>query len=178
MEILKSYSLGTKLRRPIQRFWSQKAVVPKAERCYSGPSKTGRGVIQGDPISPKVFNIVVNTVIGVMLLELCGPQEAQNGLGWVAGRKNIIFYADDGRIMGRKSIWVQKMLTVIEHIFVRVGLQTNLGKTKLIICIPGCILGQKGEAQYKRQVTGGGGTSMERNQTRVSCEVCGVTMAE
>ena len=29
------------------------------------------------------------------------PQEAQHGMEWAAGERNIVLYADDGRIAGR-----------------------------------------------------------------------------
>ena len=55
-----------------------------------------RGVTQGDPVSPTVFNIVVDTVVRVVLLEVCRPQEAKHMLGWASGEHKIVFYVDDG----------------------------------------------------------------------------------
>ena len=78
------------------------------------------------------------------LQEICGLHEAQHGFGWSAGEHYISFYADDGRISGRDPIWVQAVLTTMVRIFVRYGLQTNLDKTKAMICTPGFIWGQQG----------------------------------
>ena len=61
--------------------------------------------------------------------------------------------------------------------FERVGLQTNLNKTKGVICTPGFIWGQQGAEAYKRKATGEGPTFRERNRTRLRCEECGDTMA-
>ena len=61
----------------------------------------------------------------------CGPQEARHGVGWAAGERNLIFYADDGRIGGRDHIWVKDALTVSVVMFRRMGLDMNLDKTKL-----------------------------------------------
>ena len=36
-------------------------------------------------------------------------------------------------------------------IFDRIGLQTNMNKTKSVICTPGLILGQQGAEAYKQQ---------------------------
>ena len=85
MKALKGYGLGTKLRRLLQPFWSDKAVVSKAGRFYGRPFKTGRLLKQGYPVSPAVFNIVVEAVVRELLLEVCGPQEAQNGIRWATG---------------------------------------------------------------------------------------------
>ena len=76
-----------------------------------------------------------------MLLEVCGLQEAHNGLGWATGKHKIFLYLDDGRIAGINPIWVQNTLTLLVHRFERVRMQTNLGKTKVIVCTPGFIWG-------------------------------------
>ena len=57
--------------------------------------------MQGDADSPIIFNIVVDAVVRVVIDVVCGPQEAQHGLGLVAGERNLIFYSEDGRIAGR-----------------------------------------------------------------------------
>ena len=38
-----------------------------------------------------VFNIVVDVVLRSVLDVVFGPQEAQHGLGWVAGDHSLIF---------------------------------------------------------------------------------------
>ena len=93
-------------------------------------------------------------MVRAALLEVCGSQEAQHGLGWAAGEHNICFYADDRRILGHNSIWVQTALMDMVRIFERVVLQTNLSKTKAMVCIPGLIWGQQGVEAYKRRATG------------------------
>ena len=40
---------------------------------------------KGDPTSLMIFNIVVDAVVRLVLDMVCGPQEAQHGMGWVAG---------------------------------------------------------------------------------------------
>ena len=90
----------------------------------------GRGVTQGDLVSPTILNIVVQVVVRVALQEVCGPQEDQHDFRWAAGEHNICFYADDGRIAGQLPIWVKTLLTAMVRIFNTVGLQTNMSKTK------------------------------------------------
>ena len=46
-----------------------------------------------------------------------GIQEDQHGLGWVAGKRNLIFHANDGKISGRYHKWVQDELSVTMEIF-------------------------------------------------------------
>ena len=114
----------------------------------------GRGVTQGDPVFPKLFNIIVDSVVRATLKEICGPQEAQHGFGWSAGEHNICLYAYDGRIAGRDLIWVQTVLTTMVIMFERVGLQTNLNKTKAMMSTPGLIRGKQGAEAYKIRATG------------------------
>ena len=38
-----------------------------------------------------IFNTVVDVVVGAVLEVVCGPQEAQHGVGWVAGERIMVF---------------------------------------------------------------------------------------
>ena len=100
IEVLTGYGLSPKIRRLQQRYWSDQAVVPKLGWYYRQPFNTGIVVTQGGPVSPSVFNILVNVVIRVVMLELFSPQEDQNWLDWEASENDILFYADYGCIVG------------------------------------------------------------------------------
>ena len=56
-----------------------------------------------------------------------------------------MFYAEDGHIAGCNPIWVQKILMEVVCMFKSVGLQTNLGKKKVMVRTPGFIWRKKGE---------------------------------
>ena len=127
---------------------------------------------QGDPISLKIFNIVVDAVFRADILELCGRQESHHRFGWAVVEHKICFYADDRRIAGRNPFWVKISLTAMVIMFERVGLQTNLIKTKPIVCTPGLIWGQQGVEAYKKGDIGEVPAFWERKRTRVSCDEC------
>ena len=81
----------------------------------------GRGVTKGDPVSPTIFNIVVDAVVRAAPLFLWTP----GGPSWVhmvLVYHNIFFYADYGWIEGRNQIWVQTSLTAMVRMFERVGI--------------------------------------------------------
>ena len=58
---------------------------------------------------------------------------------WVAGERNLVFCVDDDWIAGKDKIWVQDALTVTVPMFRRLGLETNLEKTKTLVFTPGYI---------------------------------------
>ena len=116
--------------------------------------------------------MLVDAVVRVVLLEVCGPQEAHHRFGWAAGKHNIVLYADNGRIAGHNSIWVHTILTLVLRMFESLVPLTNFGKTKTMICITGFIWVQQGKASYKRRATGEVDTFWERKKTGVGCKEC------
>ena len=60
-------------------------MVTKSGKYYGRPFITGRVVTQGDPVLPKLFNIIVDAVVRATLQEIYVPQEAQHGFWWLAG---------------------------------------------------------------------------------------------
>ena len=105
-------------------------MTPKAGKYFGGPFRTEGGVTQGDPVSPKIFNIVVDVLVRAVLLEVCGTQEAHHGFGWSVGEHIYFKYSDDGQIAGSNPIWLQTTLTSMVRIFEKVGFQKNLSKIK------------------------------------------------
>ena len=83
-------------------------------------------------------------------------------MGWATGEQDLVFYADDGRIEGREHIWVQDALAVMAKIFWRMGLETNMEKTKSMMCTPCFIWGRLSDTAYKMRVTGEGFYFRER----------------
>ena len=82
---------------------------------------------------------MVDAVVRAVLDVVCGPHEVQQGLGWAAGDRNLVFYADDGRIAGRYHQCVHYALVLMVAMFCRTGLETNLKKTKSMVCTPGFV---------------------------------------
>ena len=70
-------------------------------------------------------------------------------MGWAAGERNLFFYADDGRIEGQDHEWVQDTLTVTVVMFLRLGLDTNVDKTKSMVCMPSFIWVKWSREAYK-----------------------------
>ena len=117
MDIFRGYGVGQNTARIIAHHWGSLLFVLKASRFLGIALGTGRGVMQGDPTSPMIFNIVMDEVVRAVLEVVCGPHEVRHGMGWAAGEWNLFFYLDDGKIVGRDHIWVNYTLTVALEMF-------------------------------------------------------------
>ena len=93
--------------------------------------------MHGDPSSQMIFNIVVDAVVRAVLYVVFGPQEAQHGLGWAAGGRNVMFYTNGVRIAGQDHEWVQDALSETVAMFRRMGLEMNIYKSNTMICTLG-----------------------------------------
>ena len=49
--------------RLLQSYWGMLKMVARAGGYYGSPFRGDRGVTQGDPLSPTIFNVVVDAVV-------------------------------------------------------------------------------------------------------------------
>ena len=63
LDILDRYGVGPQSRRLLQTYWRRLMMVERAGRYYRTAFKEVRGVTQGDPLSPTIFNVVVDAVV-------------------------------------------------------------------------------------------------------------------
>ena len=148
MRILQDCGVGFKTLRLIQRFWDKGVLVCKASGCYGDPFKARRGVTQGGPVSPTIFNLMVDAVIRewerLLLLE-----------GYPLGQVRVlvsIFYADNGLIAARDPEVLQTAIDLLTGLFDRVGLQTNTKKTEAMVFLPGRVRTSLSEAVYRARM--------------------------
>ena len=67
MNIVQGHGMGKRMARLIENHWDNLMFVPKIKRFLETPFGTVIGVTQGDPTSPMIFNIVVDTVVRAKL---------------------------------------------------------------------------------------------------------------
>ena len=63
LEILKGYGTGQQVRRLLREYWNKSTMVASAGVYYRTGFKGERGVTQGDPLSPTIFNVAVDAVV-------------------------------------------------------------------------------------------------------------------
>ena len=63
LEILEVYGVGQRVRRVLQSYWRKSTVVARAGGYYGSGFKGERGVTQVKPLSPTIFNVVVDAVV-------------------------------------------------------------------------------------------------------------------
>ena len=63
LDILEGYGVGPQSRRLLRAYWGKMIMVAKAGNYYGGAFKGAWGVTQGEPLSPTILNVVVDTVV-------------------------------------------------------------------------------------------------------------------
>ena len=136
------------------------------------------GVTQGDPLSPTIFNVVVDVVVQHWIDRIVNETEEKGETGREGRHQSAFFYADDGMVVSSDPAWLQGTFSALIAIFNRVGLRTNVGKTVSMACHP-CRAGARNrtEAGYSLRLTGVGKTYTERQRERVACGECGTVIA-
>ena len=81
LEILKGCGVGERVRRLLTVYWEMATMVARAGGYYGKGFKGERGVTQGDPLSPTIFNVVVDVVVHNWLQLATQEAERRGGRG-------------------------------------------------------------------------------------------------
>ena len=103
-------------------------MVARAGSYYGKGFKGERGVTQGDPLSPTIFNVVVDAVVRHWLQLATQEAERRGERGREGRHQAALFYADDGMLASSNPRWLQWAFTILVGLFDRVGLKTNQRK--------------------------------------------------
>lgn len=90
LEVLKRYGVGDRALRLLCQFWKQEKIVARQAGMYGKPFRAGCGVTQGDPLSPTIFNIVIDAIVRVWSKRVQSSQADCS--------VSALFYADDGEV--------------------------------------------------------------------------------
>ena len=81
LEILEGYGVGPRARELLQNYWQCFTMVARVGGYYGTAFRGERGVMQGDPLYPTIFNVVVDMVIRYWVTGVIAESEARGDLG-------------------------------------------------------------------------------------------------
>ena len=129
IDITKQYGVVINIRIVIEKYWENKRSVVKKGRYFGDIFDTGRGVTQGDIISPILFNVLIYCVVRKL--------ESNIDENWYIKLESFpLFYEYGGVIIGICSSNIQKITTDLVEVFEIFGCFTNKTKTKIMITTP------------------------------------------
>ena len=168
MEILQDVGVGPCALRLIKSFWDNEVLVCRAAGYYGRPFKAERGVTQGGPLSPTIFNLMVDAIVREWVFQMEAADFDTTDIRVIAA----VFYADDGLIAARDAKRLQQAFDMLIDLFDRVGLATNETKTKVMVFLPGRIRTCLSEDTYLSRLDAL--HRADRKGGKVECHVCSV----
>ena len=162
LEILEGYGVGPQSCQLLQIYWGRLAMVAMAGGYYGEAFKGDLGVTQGDPLSPTIFNAVVDAVVRHWVTMALAESEKMGERGNEGRYQASLFYADDGMVAFSYPRWLQWAFDTLVSLFEWVGLRTNVGKTVSMVCWTCQAAGTQLVAASGRKTTGEGPTYRER----------------
>jgi hypothetical protein len=143
------------MRCLIRHFWDEATNICCTSGNYGTPFKMGRGVTQGSLLSAKLINMMVDAMVREWLQILWDKLGLEGEeLDKMMDALFAIIYVDNVYIMAQDPIFLQRAIDGLVSTFKRVGLATNISKTKAMICTPGKIRLQLLADSYRRMRAG------------------------
>ena len=129
LEILENYGVGPRARRLLQTYWKWLTMVARFGRYYRTTFEGAHGVTKGYPISPTIFNVVVDAVVRHWVTVIVEDAEERGECGQEGRHHAALFYADNVMVALSDHRWIQGAFNNLVGLFDRVGLRTNVRKT-------------------------------------------------
>ena len=97
-------------------------MVDRAEHYYCALFKVYQGVTKGDPLTPKIFNIVVDAVIQHWVILATGEEAGYEGFGRSFKMLPTLLYTYIGILAYPCPAWLQESLKYPTGLFEQIGL--------------------------------------------------------
>ena len=124
--ILKQYQIGGNFLRVLQEMYSKNQVYIKVSEGLCQPFQTTVGVLQGEVMSPLLFNLFVNK-ISEIFDQSCDPVKINNT------DQSFLLWADDLVVFSQSAAGLQSAIDKVSAFYASLGMQINKTKTKIII---------------------------------------------
>ena len=136
LEILEGYGVGPSARGLLTTYWRRLTMMARAGGYYGEAFKWARGVTQGNPLSPTIFNVVVDAVVRHWIDGLVAEIAEEEETGREGRHQLAVLYTNDSIVVSSDPAWLQGAFSALISNFDRVGLQTNVGKKIRMACHP------------------------------------------
>ena len=110
LDIIEQYGVGDQWLSLLRTFWESQQVAAAQAGYFGTAFQPSRGVVQGDIISPTIFNIVCDAIIRAWILQVSPEDrreaESRDGFGAFVRERLGQLYADDGLLASRNADWL------------------------------------------------------------------------
>ena len=93
LDILEGYGVGPGARRLLKTYWRRLTMVARAGGYYGEAFKGARGVTQSNPLSPTIFNVVVDVIVRNWIDGLVAETAEKGETGREGRHQSAVFYA-------------------------------------------------------------------------------------
>jgi hypothetical protein len=126
MKILERIGVDEKDRQLIRHLYLSQSVVVRVNGGNSEPGLLGRGVRQGCPLSPLLFNIYIQQ----MIMETM--ENVEDGVKVGGQLVNAIRFADDQAMVASTNAGLQRIMDSLNRTSGEYGMRINIKKTKMM----------------------------------------------
>ena len=117
------YVVGPQTERLLYKYWEVLTMVSRLICYYGSLFKEYRGVTQGNPLSPTIFNMVVDAVIHHCLVMVAGEYAGLEGFGRAVQNMDTLFYEEDRLLASPQPARLKEALYILTGLFNRLGLR-------------------------------------------------------
>ena len=104
---MEGYGGGPRARWILRAYWGKSRMVARAGGYYGTDFKGARGVTQGDPLSPTIFNMVVDAVVRHWVTLEVEEAEKRGERGREGRHQTVLFYTNNGMVASSDPRWLQ-----------------------------------------------------------------------
>ena len=145
----------------LQAIYANKKAVLDINGELLGEQDIEQGVLQGSPLSPLLFNIMLDLILRELdtvcaNINSVSPNSA--GLPLMSELLCSLFFADDGVLLARSRDSMQLLLDALFDALDRIGLRLSARKTKVLL-VPGLRIKPEKYAECKQSAISAGGFS-------------------